>query len=466
MNKEKYLGDAAFYKKTLMIAIPVMLQQLIQNMVSLIDNFMVAGLGDIKMSGVNVAGQILFIFMVFIGTVCTSGGIYMTQFSGTNDKKNMQQALMFKIIISFAAFFVYILVCVVFPRQVLSLMLVGNTDAEAILDVAVQYIQLMSIVGIPMTLSNIMASSLREIGSVKAPLVIAVTATCINTFCNWVFIYGNLGAPRLEVRGAAFATIIAMTAQMIMFFVYIMIKRPPFLISLKSFRHIDWKLFSEIFRKGSMVLVADMMWVISETITTALYNGRGGGDVVSGMASSFAIANLFFVAFGGMMTATGVILGQTLGRGEMEKAKQQKTWLLTAAIIFGCFMTFISLGTAFLVPVVFGNLSAGAQKICRDMVVMMAIFMPLWVYINTQYAVSRAGGDTAMGFWIDGIVNLFVIIPGAFILAIFTGVGPVFMYGATKIIDIPKIIIAHFWLKKEKWVNNLAERKNKAIETE
>ena len=78
--------------KALLIAIPVMLQQLIQSLVSLIDNFMVSGLGDVSMSGVNVAGQVLFVFMIFVNTICMSGGIFLTQFYGAKDEKGMQQA--------------------------------------------------------------------------------------------------------------------------------------------------------------------------------------------------------------------------------------------------------------------------------------------------------------------------------------------------------------------------------------
>ena len=78
INMKNLFGPGQFYKKALKIAIPIMLQQLIQNMVSLIDNFMVSGLGDISMSGVNVAGQVLFIFMVYINAICMTGGIFLT----------------------------------------------------------------------------------------------------------------------------------------------------------------------------------------------------------------------------------------------------------------------------------------------------------------------------------------------------------------------------------------------------
>ena len=209
LGKGKLFGPASFYKKALLIALPVMLQMLIQNMVSLIDNFMVSGLGDVKMSGVNISGQILFVFMVLLNTICTAGGIFMSQYYGAGDKRGMRQALSFKAVLAAAAIVLYLLVCMVFPRQVLSLMVVGNSQADAILDEAVKYMFLMGFNGIPMAISTICSSSLREIGRVRTPLYISVIATLVNTFFNWVLIYGNLGAPRLEVQGAAIATIIA-----------------------------------------------------------------------------------------------------------------------------------------------------------------------------------------------------------------------------------------------------------------
>ena len=89
---------------------------------------------------------------------------------------------------------------------------------------------------------------------------------------------------------------------------------------------------------------------------------------------------------------------------------------------------------------------------------MMAFYMPVWVYINAQFAISRAGGDTVMGMLVDGISNIFLVIPGIYIMARFTSIGPVMMYVIIKTIDFPKIAIAHFWLKKEFWVVNLAEK--------
>lgn len=456
----KQFGPASFYAKALKIAIPVMAQMLIQNLVSLIDNFMVAGLGDIKMSGVNICGQIIFVFMVFMNTICLAGGIFLTQFCGAKDKDGMKQSFCFKIWMGLFVVCIFSVVCFVVPRPILGLMVKGNSEAEFILDQGVKYIRIMGLMGIPWMISSMISSSLREIGKVKVPLVISIIATFINTFFNWIFIYGHLGAPRLEVRGAAIATVIARTTEALIFIGYMIKNKPDFAIKFLDLFHINFRLFGDIFKKAWMIMLSETVWVIAETVTTALYNGRGGADVVSGMASSFAISNLFFVAFSGIVTSTGVIIGKDLGSGELDRARQEKIWILNGAKIFGLFFTGIGFLCMLLVPVVFRNLSQNAQHICRQMVCVMAIYMPAWVYINGQFAVSRAGGDTIMGMLVDGIGNLGVVIPGIFILAKCTPIGPVVMYAIIKFVEVPKIIIAHFWLKKEKWVVNLAQKTN------
>ena len=457
--KNQLFGNRIFYKSVLSIALPIMFQQLVQSMVSLIDNFMVAGLGDICMSGVNVANQILFIFMVFLNTIAMAGGIYLTQYYGAGDPAGMKQAFSFKIISGLLAFIPYLLVCIVFPRQVLSLMLIGNTEASAILDQGVTYMRIMFFMGLQMTVSVCIATSLRDTGQVRTPLIISITGALTNTLFNWLLIYGNLGMPRLEVRGAAIATVIARTVELTLYIIVCVRKKPAFIIRPAELFRVNVTLFREIMKKGAMVMISEMTWVLSETITTAIYNGRGGAEVVSGMAAGFAIANLFFIAFGGNTVATSVILGSTLGAGKLEEARKQKRWLLSGTVIMGLVMMVFGMATTLIIPVVFGRLSAEAVIICRNLVILIAGFIPVWLYVNCQLAVSRAGGDTAMGAFADAGITVFIMIPMLFLLARFTKMGPVMLYFWVKLTDILRIIVFHYWLKKERWLRNLTEEK-------
>lgn len=451
--KERF-GSWKFYKEALAIGVPVMLQSLIQSLVSLIDSFMVAGLGDVKMSGVNISGQICFIFMVLQNTICASGGIFLTQYYGAKQKEGMRQSVAFKVIASFSMCIFYFLTTMVFTRPVLSLMVIGNSQADLILDEGQKYMYLMGFIGVQSMISSILSSSYREVGRVRIILVITLISVGVNTCLNWILIYGHLGMPRLEIEGAAYATIVARTVEMLLLVGYTIKVKPEF-ISFSVFKRLDWALFGRILKKGSMLIASQMLWVLSESFTAAIYNGRGNAAVVSGMAASFSIANLFFISFDGITTATGVLIGKSLGNNELDYARKQKTWMLSAAIVFGGAMCLVGMITTALVPVVFGNLSADAQSICRAMILMMALFMPLWIFSNTQLAVCRAGGDTRVGMLVDGSTTA-VMIPLLLLMAFFTKASPVTMYFAVKALDVGKIMIAHHELKKERWVVNLS----------
>ncbi len=454
MANNKYWGTWSFYKRALTIALPIMAQLLIQNFVSLIDNFMVAGLGDIKMGGVNVANQISFIFVIIINTICASGGIFMSQFKGAKDKEGMQQTFRFKIFLTGIFGIIFGTICLIAPRWLYSLMVTVNSDAQSIIDQSVAYSRAVAISWVFAVFSQSIASSLREIELVKPPLVISIIATLINTFFNWVFIYGNLGAPRLEVAGAGYATVIARAAELIMFLCYIKRKKPDFIFSPKKMFNIDFSLSRTIIAKSGMILYSELTWAVSETISNALYNTRGGAEVVSGMASGFAVANLFFICLSGICTATAVILGQELGAGKLEEGRQMKNWILNGSTVFGTFFAILGIGTTAIVPFVFKNLTPQAQSIAKGLIITAAVYLPLWAYLNAQYSISRTGGDTTMGVICDTVGNALFLL-GMILLTFLTNFGPILMYAIVKLSDIPKSVIAAIWLKKERWLKNL-----------
>lgn len=204
-----------------------------------------------------------------------------------------------------------------------------------------------------------------------------------------------------------------------------------------------------------MILYSELTWAVSETVSTALYNTRGGAEVVAGMSAGFAIANLFFICFSGIVTATSVIVGQKLGAGELEEAKQYKNWVLSGSVLFGAIFMLIGFSTVLLIPFVFKELSLHSQLIARGLIIVAAAYLPLWAYLNGQYALSRTGGDTMMGVLCDTIANI-LFVGGMFLLIWFTALGPVAMYAIVKLSDVAKAVIAYFWLKKERWLVNLA----------
>ncbi|MCL2180243.1 MAG: MATE family efflux transporter [Treponema sp.] len=450
------IGPWSFYKQALAIALPVMLQQLIMSMVSLIDNFMVAGLGDVSMAAVNITNHIVFIFIVIVNTICMAGGIYIAQFNGANDPDGMKDAYSFKILFALSVSICCFTVCRAVPHVLLGALTIDNAARSEIAVVGSTYLRIVSWAFIPMAVSLSIGSSFREIAKPKIPLIISASATVINTFANWVLIYGNLGAPRLEVVGAGISTLIARILEASAFLVVAACLKAPFFADIKRLFQIKKKLIMEIFGKSAMIFASELSWIGSETLMIAMYNRRGGAEVVAGMAAGWTIANIFFLLFGGLWIASSILVGGALGAGKLDEARDRAVWLKWGGVAAGLALAipgvFLISG---LIPLVFQNLSAEARANCFGLVCVILAYLPLWSYLNVQFAVSRAGGDTALGMYVDVSVNVILFSPGAVILSLFTTLAPVPMFALLKLTDIIKVIIARHLLRKEKWVKNL-----------
>jgi len=442
------------------IALPVMLQQFIMSMVSLIDNFMVAGLGDISMAAVNVTNQINFVYIIIVNTVCQAGGIYIAQFRGAGDSDGMKHAFRFKVIFAVTVSILYFTLCWTIPHRMIAVMTMGNSAQREIITVGTGYLKLVSWALLPMALSFAIGTSFREIARPKVPLVISAAATLVNTVGNWLLIYGNLGCPRLEVTGAAYATIIARVVEIAVFLIYAAKVKAPFFVGITALFNVHWKFFKEILVKSGMIFASELSWVSSETIMTAMYNRRGGAEVVAGMAAGWTIANIFFLLFGGIWIASGVLVGGALGAGNLDDARRRAEWLKSGSVAAGVIIALPGAALSFLlIPLVFSNLSAAAQTTSIGLVMVILIYLPLWGLLNVQFAISRAGGDTATGMYSDVSVNTALFAPGAILLSFFTSLPPVPMFALLKLSDIVKFLICRHFLRKERWVKNLTRGK-------
>jgi putative MATE family efflux protein len=451
-------GPWSFYREALSIVVPVMLQLLITSLISLIDNFMVAGLGDVKMAAVNVANQINFVYIVIVNATCMAGGIFLSQHRGAKDEEGMRQSLRFKLVAALTFSVLHTSLCLLCPEALIRIMLGGNSQGDEIVREGARFLRLVAPSFAPIAVASAISSSYRDIGRTKTPLVISTIAAAICTLLNWVLIYGALGAPRLEVAGAAAATDIARLVEALVFIASLSTVKPGFAFRIKDFFRVDAALFKKILSRSVMMLFSETAWVLSETVITAIYNGRGGAETVAGMAAGWTIANIFFTAYWAVITATSVIIGSTLGAGRLDEAREKGRWILYGSYVFGLAVAAVAATSTFLIPIVFGNLSPSARSVTKGLILVISAYVPLWTLLNAQFALSRAGGDTAMGVWVDVGVTYAVFIPLAFALSAWTDFGPVLLFATAKLSDIGKAAVAFWWLAKEKWLVNLAEK--------
>jgi Na+-driven multidrug efflux pump len=371
----------------------------------------------------------------------------------------MKHAFRFKVIFAVSVSLIYGVLCWVIPEKMFAVMTMGNEAQAEIITIGSRYLRFTSFTLIPIAVSSAIGTSFREIGKPGIPLIISAAATLVNTAGNWILIYGNLGAPRMEVSGAAIATIIARLVELGTFLFYVHFRKAPFFVPLAKIFLINLRLIREILARSAMMFVSEISFVFSETLMIALYNGRGGAEVVAGMAAGWTIANIFFLLFGGIFTASTVIIGGALGAGKLQEARRRAEWIKSGAVMAGIIISVFGAAlSALLIPLVFVRLSSEARNISLGLVYVIVIYLPLWALLNAQFAISRAGGDTAMGMYADVSVNTLLFAPGAFLLAFCTDLGPVPMFALLKLSDIPKYLVARYFLKKERWVRNLTER--------
>lgn len=457
MEKLTLIGHKQFYKQAIAIALPVMLQQFITALVSLVDNFMVSALGDSMMAAVNVANQVNFIFIVLLSVISSAGGIYLAQYKGAQDEWGMKQAYRFKIILSLSVGIIYWFCLFFYPSIFINALTNGNSAQSEIVLHGAKYMRLISFTALFMPFSFAIGTSYREIGKPTIPLVISVSATLVNTFLNWVLIYGNLGAPRLNVEGAAIATVCARIFEATCFIVYAKLKQSGFFVGFRQMFKVNIAMFFEIMRKSTLVFFAEIMWASSEMFMTALYNSRGGAENVAGMAAGFAIANIFYLLFAGIQTATAVLVGNRLGAGHLKEAQIRAKWLMSGSFIAGIAIgVFVAL-SSFAIPGIYANLTVDAQKISQQLLLVIALYMPLWALLNAQFAVSRAGGDAIFGVVVDVPTSILLFVPLAVLLTFFTTVSAPLIFGISKLTDLGKIALAVYILRKKRWIKKLTK---------
>ncbi len=457
MEKIPLLGHKHFYKNAIAIALPVMLQQLITALVSLVDNFMVSALGDSMMAAVNVANQFNFLFIVLLNTIMIAGGVYLAQYKGAQDEWGMKQAYRFKIILAIIVGIIYWIILFFIPEPLINIMTHGNNSQSELLTHGVEYMKVISFTALFMPFSFAIGTSYREIGKPTIPLIISVIATIINTILNWVLIYGNLGAPRLEVQGAALATVIARAVEALLFIIFAKVHKADFFVSLRGLMKVNIQMFAEIIKKSALVFFSEITWVLSEMVITALYNSRGGAENVAGMAAGFAIANIFYLVFAGIHTATAVLVGNRLGAGHLQEAQVRAKWIMSGSFVAGIGIGLCMLLSTFAIPLVYRNLTADAQLITKDLLYIVSFYMPLWALLNAQFSVSRSGGDTIFGVVVDVPVSFLLFAPIAILLTHYSNVSAPLIFGLAKLSDFAKFIVAFYFLSKKRWVKKLTK---------
>lgn len=460
--KNNLIGDKNFYRRVIAIVLPLIIQNTITNVVSLLDNVMVGNVGTLQMSAVAIVNQLIFVFNLCIFGGLAGAGIFSTQFAGAGDNDGVRHCFRMKVYIGSAMFIIASIVFTVFDEPLISSYLAEGTtqsDALATLGYGTDYLKIMVIGLLPFTVSQVYASSLRELGETKLPMVASIVSIFVNLIFNYFLIFGKFGFPRLGVSGAAIATVMSRFVEAIIIVAVVCVRKKDFPFIKGAFRsfYIPGKLCKDIFTKGMPLLVNEFLWSAGMAILLQCYSVRGL-DVVAAVNISNTINNLFNVIYISMGSAVGIIVGQHLGADNVKEAKAS-VWRLIALSIATCLVMggFMAVLAPF-IPEIY-NTEPHVKEMATKFLFIVAGLMPVFSFAHCSYFTLRSGGRTILTFVFDSVFTWGLVVPFAYCLAKFTSLPIVPLYLAVSSLEFVKCVVGFILVKKGLWIRNIVSDK-------
>ena len=454
----KLIGNKKFYSMTMRIAIPIIIQNGITNLVGMLDNIMIGQTGTEQMTGVAIVNQLMFVFNIFIFGIISGAGIFGAQYYGKGDHEGVRHTFRFKIISCFIVMTAGIILFLKCGTGLISIYLhEGGSagDTAAALEYGLRYIRIMVIGIIPFTISQVYSSTLRETGETVMPMAAGVCAVAVNTVLNYILIFGKFGAPALGVAGAAIATVISRFSECAMITIWTHIKREKyqFICGVYKTLRIPVGLVKQIIIKGSPLMVNEALWSMGMAMMMQCYSIRGL-DVVAAMNISTTVSNVFNVIFIAMGSAIAIIIGQLLGAGKMEQAKDSAVKLIFFSVICSAAAGVIMISLSPLFPRIY-NTTDTVRALAVKFIVIAAIFMPAYSFTNASYFTIRSGGKTIVTFLFDSVFVWAVSIPLAICLTRLTIWNIMLIYFICQSAEIIKCVIGFILVKKGVWLSNI-----------
>lgn len=457
----RYIGDKAFYRRVLGVAVPIMIQNGITNFVSLLDNIMVGQVGTLQMSGVSIVNGLMFVFNLCIFGACSGAGIFTAQFHGSRDSEGVRHTFRFKILASIALSLLGIGIFLIGGSNLIDLYLTGEGDraeAAATLGYGLDYLKVMLLGLVPFALSNAYSSTLRETGQTIVPMVAGIVAVFVNLVLNYVLIFGHFGAPAMGVQGAAIATVISRYVELAIVagWTHLYRSRNPFIRGAFRSMYIPGALLRGIFIKGMPLLVNEFLWSLGMAFMNQCYS-TCGLDVVPAMNISSTMYNLGSVVYLSMGSAVGIMMGQMLGANLPEsEVRDSNRKLIVLSIASGVLFGGLMAAVSGLFPLLY-NTTDMVRLLATQLICVSAVMLPLNAYTHAAYFTLRSGGQTLVTFLFDSVFVWALCVPLAFVLSRFTAIGILPLYIVCQSTDLLKSVIGWLMIRKGGWIRNLTQ---------
>jgi len=445
-----YLGDRELYVKTLRLAIPISAQSLVAVGMNMIDTVMLAKMGDAQISAASQAGQYVTLFLVCAMGLGMGASVLTNRYWGMRDRGSLKQAVTVMFRWELVVTAVFTVIGLLFPRGIMQLF---SSDAE-ILRYGIQYLRWLLPAYFCMAYSQGCTIVLRSAGRMFVPLAGSALALAVNAFLNWVLINGNLGAPRMEIAGAALATTVAWVVQLLFICGYFFFVERDIGYRLSDLKTDCSGVRREYFRISVPVLISDgLLGLGSSAISMVM--GHMGQTFAAANSVTMVVQQMSTVLHHGTAGASGIITGHTMGEGNFERAQKQGYTFVLIGVVIGL----LAAGGILLLrrPVIdYYDVSAEAKEIAWKLLNALLVVV-IFQSVNgvLTKGVLRAGGDTRFLMVADVLFLWTAAIPLGLLAGFVWKLPAVVVFELLKVDQFIKCVWCLWRLHSGKWRKNI-----------
>lgn len=447
------LKNKKFLKAMIAIALPITLQNLVASSVNMLDTLMITSLGEASLAAVGLANQVFFFYAVTIFGVATGSSIFLAQFWGKQDTKNIARILGITLAITSLLGFIFTLGAFFIPEFIMKIF---SKDPEVI-RLGVDYLRIVSFSYIITGISFAYAVASRSIGQAKMPMVVSIVSFFTNLIFNYILIFGKFGFPQLGVKGAAYGTLIARAVEivLILFAVYSRKKTNPLAHSIRNMTDWTGDFIKKYFKTASPVIINEAFWSLG-TVLYSLAYAKIGTEAAAAVQILSTVQNIFMVLSRGLANACTVMVGNKIGADQEDEAVVYANNFMvlstTLGLVLGIFLFF----STDLILVFFRNLSPGLYSASKNLLMISGVFFFIKSFNATMVVgVLRGGGDTKFSMMLEMASVWLVGVPLAFLGALVFKFPVYYVYLMVTLEEVIKAFVGLIRIKSKKWVTNV-----------
>nr|WP_325252479.1 MATE family efflux transporter [uncultured Oscillibacter sp.] len=449
--------EPGFYRHTWMLALPIILQNLVTTSLGFVDTFMVGLLGQAELSAVTAANTPIFLVQIIIFGLLSGLAVLVSQYWGKHDTEAINRCMGIALYTGVSLAALIALALFLAPRQVMALV----TDNALLIQLGAPYLRIVGFSYVFNTASSVYVGVQRSTENPSMGLTVFTVSMVLNTFLNYVLIFGKFGAPALGITGAALATLTARAVEFVITFGYALRdRRIPLLPA--ALLHPGTAFVGDFLKYSTPVLVNDSLWGLGTTLITAVIGHMAiSEEMLAAYAIMGNIEKFSTVACYGISGASAVIVGKRIGEGASREKVYEVSWcMLLLTVMIGLM---VSLSLAVLLPTVFipwlyplFHLEGLSLEIAATMCVVFIIMMPTKAFDITNISgVLRAGGDVRVSAVIDVGSVWLVALPITVLSALVFEAPVALVCLGIQAEGLSKVPLGIWRLRSRKWINDV-----------